>query len=59
MWNFAGPRHFHVLVDVASCLLNLSISTSPLAERVELLKPLSEIENLSDDCQELNLIRRS
>ena len=21
MWNFAGPRHFHVLVDVASCLL--------------------------------------
>ena len=24
MWNFAGPRHFHVLVDVASCYLNLS-----------------------------------
>ena len=23
MWNFAGPRRFHVLVDVASCLLNL------------------------------------
>ena len=24
IWNFAGPRHFHVLVDVASCLLKLS-----------------------------------
>ena len=27
------------------------INTSPPAERVELLKPLSEIENLSDDCE--------
>ena len=26
MWNFADPRHFHVLVDVASCYLNLSIT---------------------------------
>ena len=29
------------------------INTSPPAERVELLKPLSEIENLSDDCEEI------
>ena len=37
------------------------INTSPLAERVELLKPLSEIENLSDDCEEIlsgGLLRR-
>ena len=26
MWNLAGPRHFHVLVDVASCLPNLPIT---------------------------------
>ena len=31
MWNFAGPRHFHVLVDVASCYLNLSY-TEEVAE---------------------------
>ena len=31
------------------------INTSPPAERVELLKPLSEIENLSDDCEEFSL----
>ena len=29
------------------------INTSPPAERVELLKPLCEIENLSDDCEEI------
>ena len=29
------------------------INTSPPGERVELLKPLSEIENLSDDCKEI------
>ena len=29
------------------------INTSPPAERVELLKPLSEIDNLSDDCEEI------
>ena len=29
------------------------INTSPPAERVELLKPLSEIENLSDDWEEI------
>jgi hypothetical protein len=29
------------------------INTSPPAERVELLKPLSEIENMSDDCEEI------
>ena len=29
------------------------INTSPPAERVELLKPLSEIENLSDDSEEI------
>ena len=29
------------------------INTSPPAERVELLKPSSEIENLSDDCEEI------
>ena len=29
------------------------IKTSLPAERVELLKPLSEIENLSDDCEEI------
>ena len=29
------------------------INTSSPAERVELLKPLSEIENLSDDCEEI------
>ena len=29
------------------------IKTSPRAERVELLKPLSEIENMSDDCEEI------
>ena len=29
------------------------INTSPSAERVELLKPLSEIENLSDYCKEI------
>ena len=29
------------------------INTSPPAERVELLKPLSEIETLSDDCEEI------
>ena len=29
------------------------INTSPPAERVELLKLLSEIENLSDDCKEI------
>ena len=37
------------------------INTSPPAERVELLKPLSEIENLSDDCEEIQsggLLRR-
>ena len=29
------------------------INTSPPAERVELLKPLCEIENLSDNCEEI------
>ena len=29
------------------------INTSPSTERIELLKPLSEIENLSDDCEEI------
>ena len=29
------------------------INTSPSAERVEVLKPLSEIEDLSDDCEEI------
>ena len=29
------------------------INTFPPAERVELLKPLSEIENLLDDCEEI------
>ena len=29
------------------------INTCPPAERVELLKPLSEFENLSDDCEEI------
>ena len=29
------------------------INISPPVERVELLKPLSEIENLSDDCEEI------
>ena len=29
------------------------INTSPPTERIELLKPLSEIENLSDDCEEI------
>ena len=36
----------------ASCSV-IFINTSPPAERVELLKPLSEIENLSDDCEEI------
>ena len=29
------------------------VNTSPPAERVELLKPLSEIENMSDECEEI------
>ena len=29
------------------------INTSPPAERVELLKPLSEIENMEDDSEEI------
>ena len=36
----------------ASCSV-IFINTSPPAERVELLKPFSEIENLSDDCEEI------
>ena len=61
MWNFAGPRHFHVLVDVASCLLNLAndlvtrtdeasrkywkLVKSLATERYELLKKLQAIKN--------------
>ena len=37
----------------ASCSVIFINNTSPPAERVELLKPLSEIENLSDDCKEI------
>ena len=37
----------------ASRSVDVFINTSPPGERVELLKPLSEIENLSDDCEEI------
>ena len=34
MGNFAGPRHFHVLADVASCFLNLSNKSSTTPQSV-------------------------